>query len=73
MSTKRAKTLSAGVTTTVSPQTIDCLVEWYDIAFYRYLVFLHDEIRRRLRDDSGVLPEFLDIEVKRVMARTLSR
>ena len=57
----------------LSEHTIGRLADWYSNSYYSRREeididgALHDELRHRLTAEHGVLPEFVDIELRRVM------
>ena len=59
----------------MSERAIDALATWYEQTFYERRdepeieTRLGFELRRRLRDDHGVLKEFIKVEAERVMVR----
>ena len=59
----------------MSERTVDALASWYEQTFYERRdepeieASLARELRHRLRDEHGVLPEFIGIEVERVNDR----
>ena len=59
----------------ISGRVIDTLAAWYDDTYHERRdepgieAWLDRELRHRLRDDYGVLPEFVETEAKRVIDR----
>jgi hypothetical protein len=56
----------------MSRQTIAKLARWYEETFRAHPemgTWLDSELRRRLREEFGVLPEFVEVEAERVMDR----
>jgi hypothetical protein len=57
----------------LAEHTIGRLADWYYDSYYSRREeigiegVLHDELRHRLTEQHGVLPEFVDIELRRVM------
>jgi hypothetical protein len=57
----------------LAEHTIGRLADWFSESYYsrreeiNVEATLHDELRHRLRAEHGVLPEFVDIEFRRVM------
>ena len=58
----------------LSARSIDTLAGWFEQARYEGReepaidAWLDRELRRRLREEYGVLPEFVEVEAKRVIA-----
>jgi hypothetical protein len=63
----------------MSQRTIDRLAAWYEDTFYEHRdepdieVRLNRELRRRLREEFGVLAEFIEIEAARVLDRVFTK